>query len=112
MKRGGEVGRGFKTKNKLFIHSTFLYIVYNMKQIGKRYIYPVDLKEVDEALEMIVEKIGCSKADAIRDAIGFYADYLSGLEVIRYREIGREEAKEEIKTYIKGKDRASADRFC
>jgi len=26
------------------------------------------------------------------------------LEVIRYREIGKEEAKEEIKTYIKGKD--------
>jgi len=52
-----------------------------------------------------VEKIGCSKADAIRDAIRFYADYLSGLEVIRYREIGREEAKEEIKAYIKGKDR-------
>jgi len=58
---------------------------------------------------MIVEKIGCSKADAIRDAIRFYADYLSGLEVIRYREIGKEEAKEEIKAYIKGKNRVSAD---
>ena len=80
-----------------------------MKQIGRRHIYPVDLKDVDEALEMIVEKIGCSKADAIRDAIRFYVDYLSGLEVIRYREIGREEAKEEIKAYIKGKDRVSAD---
>jgi len=34
------------------------------------------------------------------------------LEVIRYREIGREEAKEEIKAYIKGKDGVSADGFC
>ena len=34
---------------------------------------------------------------------------ISGLEVIRYREIGKEEAKEEIKAYIKGKNRVSAD---
>lgn len=80
-----------------------------MEQIERRHVYPVDLKSVDEAVNMIVEKIGCSKADAIRDAIRYYADYLSGLEVIRYREIGKEEAKEEIKAYIKGKDRVSAD---
>ncbi|MEA2075076.1 MAG: winged helix-turn-helix domain-containing protein [Euryarchaeota archaeon] len=78
-------------------------------QVEKRHIYPVDLKDAGEALDMIVEKIGCSKADAIRDAIRYYADYLSGLEVVRYREIGKEDAKEEIKTYIKGKDRVSAD---
>ena len=78
-------------------------------QVERRHIYPVDLKDAGEALDMIVEKIGCSKADAMRDAIRYYADYLRGLVVIRYREIGKEDAKEEIKTYINGKDRVSAD---
>jgi len=50
-----------------------------------RYVYPVDLKGVNESLDIIVEKVGCSKADAIRDAIRHYAEYVRGLEVVTYR---------------------------
>ena len=82
-----------------------VYVFYSPTEDEKRYgfLFWTDLKDVNEALDGIVKKIGCSKADAIRDAIRYYADYLRGLEVIRYREIGRENAKEEIKAYIKGK---------
>jgi predicted ArsR family transcriptional regulator len=32
-----------------------------------------------------------------------------GLEVVTYRELTKEQAKEEVKKYLKGKDRVSAD---
>jgi len=56
-----------------------------------------------------VEKLGASKAEAIRGAIKYYAEYLRGLEVITYRKISIEQAKREIQKYLKNKDRVSAD---
>ena len=76
----------------------------------KRYVYPVELDEnVRKALEEITEKLGCSRADAIRDAILNYAETVRGLEVVKIRDIGREQAKKEILEYLKDRDRAYAD---
>jgi hypothetical protein len=74
----------------------------------KRKIYPVDVTEVEEALIRIMEKIGCSKAEAIRDAIQHYAEHLEGLEVFEYRDISQEEAKKEVEEYIEGKEKVSS----
>jgi len=80
-------------------------------QHKSRSIYPVDLG-VDHSLDLlssICSRLGISRADAIRDAISHYADYLEGLEVVEYRDISLDKAKEEIKEFIKDKDRISAD---
>lgn len=75
----------------------------------QRYIYPVDLTEVEEELSLIVEKLRLSKAEAIREAIRHYAEELKGLEVVELRDISKEQAKKEIIDYIRGKERVWAD---
>jgi hypothetical protein len=75
----------------------------------QRYIYPVDLTEVEKELNLIVEKLKVSKAEAIREAIRYYAEELRGLEVVEVRDIPREQAKKEIVEYIRGKERVWAD---
>jgi len=76
----------------------------------RRYVYPVGLDEdAMEALEVITRKFGCSKADAIRDAILNYAEEVRGLEVVTLRNISPEQAKSEIFEFLKGKDRVYAD---
>jgi len=74
-----------------------------------RYVYPVDLKDVNESLDIIVEKVGCSKADAIRDAIRHYAEYVRGLEIVTYRDVSKEQVKKEVQEYLKGKERVATD---
>lgn len=76
---------------------------------ARRYVYPVNLSNSVGDLSTIVEKLGASKAEAIRGAIKYYAEYLRGLEVITYRKISIEQAKREIQKYLKNKDRVSAD---
>lgn len=76
---------------------------------GDRVVYPVDITSESEDLNAIVEKLGISKAEAIREAIKYYAEYLRGLEVITYRKVSKEQAKKEIEKYIKGKKRVWAD---
>lgn len=75
----------------------------------QRYIYPVDLTEVEDELNIIVEKLKTSKAEAIREAIRHYAEELQGLEVVELRDVPKEQAKEEVKEFIKGKERVWAD---
>jgi len=77
---------------------------------AKGYVYPLKLPQDSlEDLERIMRKLGCSKAEAIRDAIRHYADYLEGLEVVNLRNVTEEEAKREVREFLKGKDRVSAD---
>ena len=79
---------------------------------AKGYVYPLKLThESQEDLARIMEKLGCSKAEAIRDAIKHYAEYLEGLEVVNLRNISEEEAKKEIWEYLKGKERVTADKI-
>jgi len=75
----------------------------------QRYVYPVDLTEVKDKLNFIAEKLKVSKAEAIREAIRFFAEELKGLEVVELRNISKEEAKKEVMEFIKGKDRVWAD---
>jgi len=76
---------------------------------AQRYVYPIDLSDRGRELELIATKLGMSKAEAIREAIKHYAEHLRGLEVVTYRELTKEQAKEEVRKYLKGKDRVSAD---
>jgi len=79
-------------------------------EYAKGYVYPLKLTEEDQKdLAKIMEKLGCNKAEAIRDAIRHYAEYLEGLEVVNLRDLSEEDAKKEIRTYLKGKDRVRAD---
>jgi len=79
-------------------------------EYAKGYVYPLKLTEESQKdLAKIVEKLGCTKAEAIRDAIRHYAEYLGGLEVVNLRDLSDEEAKKEIQAYLKGKDRIRAD---
>jgi len=74
-----------------------------------RYVYPIDLSDRGRDLGLIATKLSMSKAEAIREAIKHYAEYLRGLEVVTYRELTKGQAKEEVRKYLKGKDRVSAD---
>jgi len=75
----------------------------------QRQVYPIDLTKHEEKLKVICEKLGLGKAEAIRNAIDHYHEYVRGLKVIELREIPREEAEEEILAYIKEKKRAWTD---
>ncbi len=75
----------------------------------QRYVYPVDLTGVERELEYIAKKLKVSKAEAIREAIRWFADELKGLEVVEIRSVSKEQAKKEILEYIKGKDRVTTD---
>jgi DNA-binding MarR family transcriptional regulator len=72
----------------------------------QRYIYPVDLTELNEKIEKICEKMGLNKAEAIREAVNFYHNYVMGLKVIELREISKEQAEKEILHYLKEKGKA------
>ncbi|MCJ7631628.1 winged helix-turn-helix domain-containing protein [Candidatus Bathyarchaeota archaeon] len=79
-------------------------------EYAKGYVYPLKLsKEDQKTLARIMEKLGCTKAEAVRDAIGYYGEYLEGLEVVNLRDLSEEEAKKEIQAYLKNKDRVRAD---
>ena len=79
-------------------------------EYAKGYVYSLKLTEDDQKdLAKIMEKLDLTKADAIRDAIRYYAEYLEGLEVVNLRDLSEEEAKKEIQAYLKGKDRIHAD---
>jgi hypothetical protein len=77
--------------------------------IKARFVYPVDLTDYVNDLNTIAEKLRVSKADAIREAVKHYAEYLMGLEVITYRDVTAKQAKREIQKYLKGKNRVKAD---
>ena len=79
---------------------------------AKGYVYPLKLpQDTQENLKRITGKLGCNKAEAIREAIKHYAEYLEGLEVVNLRNLPEEEAKKEIQAYLKGKERITADKI-
>ena len=77
----------------------------------QKYVYPVTLSEGDlAALNSIMKRLGCSKADAIRDAIRHYTEYIQGLEVVKIRQdVSKVQARKEILEYLQDKDRIYAD---
>ena len=80
------------------------------KEKRSKYVYPVTLDKKDmEALKFISDKLDSSKADAIREAINHYSEYLLGIEVVKPRKISDTQAAKEIIEYLKGKDRVYTD---
>jgi len=75
----------------------------------QRYVYPVDLTEVERELNIITEKLKVSKAEAIREAIRHLSEELRGIEVVELRDVSGDQAKKEIIEFIKGRDRVWAD---
>ncbi len=73
----------------------------------KRYVYPVQLDEEEvQALNDIVEGMGGTKSEAIREAIRSYAEEVKGMEVVKIREISRKQARKEILEYLNRRERA------
>ena len=70
--------------------------------------YPIDLGPCKNELDVIVSKLKVSKAEAMREAIRHYAEYVRGLEVVKYRKITKRRAKAEIQKYLKKKEVAYA----
>ena len=76
------------------------------KQV-KRYVYPVQLDDEElEALKVIVEKLGGSKSEAIRTAIKSYAEQLHGMEIVKIRDLPRNQARKEILQFLSKSERA------
>jgi hypothetical protein len=73
----------------------------------KRYVYPVQLDDEElEALDAIVENLGTSKSEAIRMAIKGYSEQLRGMEVVKIRDLPRNQASKEILEFLNKKERA------
>jgi hypothetical protein len=90
---------------------TDLYNLYAGEETPakKRLVYPVDLTDLSDDLKVITERLGVSKAGAIREAVKNYAEHVRGLEVVTYRNLTRREAKKEIQRYLKDKERVWTD---
>ncbi len=72
----------------------------------QRYVYPVDLTEDYDKLETICTKLRVTKAEALRDALDYYYNYVQGLKIIETRNISKKQAEKEILEYIKKNGRA------
>lgn len=75
----------------------------------QRYVYPLDITGIEAEVEKIASKMGINKAEAIREAIKHYAEYIEGLEVVEYRGVTKEQAKREISEFLEGKERVTSD---
>ena len=92
---------GEKVKDsKLFI-PLYTYL-YNMFETRK--VYPVDITPIEKELNQITEKLQISKAEAIRQAIRYYAEWVRDLKIITPRIIPLEEAKKEILKYLETRE--------
>lgn len=70
-------------------------------------MYPVQLDEEEvKALNVIVERMGGTKSEAIRDAIRSLAEEVKGMEVVKIRDISRKQARKEILEFLDKKERA------
>ncbi len=80
------------------------------KEKRSKYVYPVTLdKKVREALKFISDRLDTSNADAIREAISHYSEYLHGIEVVKPRRMSDTQATKEIIEYLKGRDKVYTD---
>jgi len=69
-----------------------------------RKVYPVDITPIEKELNQITKKLQISKAEAIRQAIRYYAEWVRDLKIITPRIIPLEEAKKEILKYLETRD--------
>lgn len=72
----------------------------------QRYVYPVDLTEDYNKVEAICTKLRVTKAEAIRDALDHYYNYVKGLKIVETRQIPKKQAEKEILSYLKKNKKA------
>jgi len=80
-------------------------------QTGKARMIPIRLPEVQvNRIDEIVDTFGYkSRTDFIREAIEHYVKEVELVKIIKIRDIPREEAKREIRDYLKSRDKAWLD---
>ncbi|MBE0516848.1 MAG: ribbon-helix-helix protein, CopG family [Methanophagales archaeon] len=80
-------------------------------QTSKARMIPIRLPEVQvNKIDEIVDTFGYkSRTDFIREAIEHYVKEVELVKVIKIRAISREEAKSEIREYLKSRDKAWLD---
>ncbi|MEK6843366.1 MAG: ribbon-helix-helix protein, CopG family [Candidatus Micrarchaeota archaeon] len=66
-----------------------------------RYVYPVDLTGEINKIDEICRKMKFSKAEAIREALSHYHEYVRGIKVIELRGLNSKDAEKEILSYLK-----------
>jgi len=71
--------------------------------------YEESANELQRQMDTICKKFGISKAEAIKNAIDFYYNYVKGLKVIELRDISKKQAEKEIRDYVKEKGKAWTD---
>ncbi|MBI5224557.1 ribbon-helix-helix protein, CopG family [Candidatus Micrarchaeota archaeon] len=71
-----------------------------------RYVYPVDLTSEIKIIDEICRKMKFSKAEAIREALSHYYEYVRGIKVIEIRTPNSKDAEKEILSYLKSHKKA------
>ena len=70
-------------------------------------MYPVQLDEDEvQALNGIVERMGGTKSEAIRESIRRFAEEVKGMEIVKIRDVSRRQARKEILEYLDRRERA------
>jgi len=64
-------------------------------------------KEDISNLRRIMAKLGINRSEALRGAVKQYADQIDGVEIIKLRDMTFEQAKKEISSYLKQKEKAT-----
>ena len=65
-----------------------------------RIIYPVDITAIKKELYEIANKLQVSQAEAIRQAIRYYYEWVQNLKVVTPRVIPMKQAKKEIMEFL------------
>ncbi len=64
-------------------------------------------KEDIDSLENIMAKLEVNQSEALREAVKYYADQIADVEVVKLRDLTFEQAKKEVSTYLKQKEKAT-----
>jgi DNA-binding MarR family transcriptional regulator len=67
----------------------------------QRIVYPFDLSAQSGKLEEICGRLKLSKAEALRQALDHYYEYVKGMKIIEIREISEKQAEKEILAFLK-----------
>ena len=70
-------------------------------------VSPKFTKEDIGNLQKIMTKLEANQSEALREALKYYADQISDVEIIKLRDLPFEQAKKEISSYLKQKEKAT-----
>ncbi|MGI0037519.1 MAG: hypothetical protein ACRD99_04095 [Nitrososphaera sp.] len=58
-------------------------------------------------LQTIMTKLETNQSEALREALKYYANQISDVEIVKLRDLTFEQAKKEISSYLKQKEKAT-----